>query len=95
LLDTTSEILNENVIIPICLEATDGPDLVTHQIGNHDVGSRRADINPNYATLPGINVKESGPAATTDRFAKSAFKDQAFLEKFTNQQAGNTASDIH
>jgi len=69
--------------------------LVTHQIGNHDVGSGRADINPDYATLSGINVKESGSTSTTDRFANGTFKDQPFLEKFTNQQAGNTASDIH
>src|SRR6185437_4042205 len=77
------------------LETTDDAELSTHQIGDENVSSRRTNIDTNNATLARVDKERRWPPATSYRFADSAFEDQRLTEQFANQQACDSAPDVH
>jgi hypothetical protein len=95
LLDATSKFLGQEANISIRLEARNGSQLPTHQIRDHDVSSRRANIDANDAAFSRIDIEKRWFSAAADGLSHCPFKNQGFIQQFTYQQAGDTTSHIH
>src|SRR6185503_10189721 len=95
LLDTSRQLLDQNIDFAISLKTTDDAELSTHQIGDENVGSRRANIHTDHATLARVDEERRWTPASSHRFADSAFEDQRLTEEFANQQARDSASNVH
>jgi hypothetical protein len=95
LLNAPRQLLRQARHIFVGLKTANTADLSSHQISDHDVGTGCADIHANDAPLTGINVQKGRSASASDRFTKSAFKYQSFLEEFANQQTGDAPPDLH
>src|SRR5882762_9589257 len=94
LLDATCKFLRQEANISIRLEAGNGSQLATHQVCDHDVRSRRANIDADNAALSGAAVYQGRTPTTPDRFSHCTFKNQGFTQELAYQQAGDATSHI-
>src|SRR4030095_1137467 len=68
---------------------------VSKQIGDHDEGSRCANIYTNNTSLSRVDVEKRWSTAPANSLTNGTFKDQRFVEEFADQQARYAAPNIH
>ncbi len=93
--DATREFRYQNGHVFVCLKTADYAELVSEQIGDHDVGARCANIYTNNASLSRVDIQKRWPTTTADGFTNGAFKDQRFVEEFADEKTRNAAPNVH
>src|SRR4051812_21936648 len=84
LLNATGQLRNQDLDVLVCLKTTYDTELMPHQIGEHDVGTRSANIDTDNTTLPRIDVQECWTATATNRLTDGPFENQRLIKQFTD-----------